>query len=147
LDFFIDSGRYLLPALAAFVLGYCLKSLIISQSKKARTPPQAYLINCVNADSIALNRGETSVGRSKSCDIIVNYDSVSRSHAVIARKKKGWVVFDTLSSGGTFVNAQRVEGSAPLADGDTLTFGSASFIFRTAESIQGGRSDEEDYTG
>lgn len=132
MDFFVSLGRYLLPVLAAFILGYSLKTLIASQSRKAQTPPQAYLINCVNADSIALNRGETSIGRSKSCDIIVNYDSVSRSHAVIALKKKGWVVFDTLSSGGTFVNAQRVEGSAPLADGDMLTLGAASFIFRTA---------------
>lgn len=147
MNFLVASGRYLLPVLAAFILGYCLKSLIVSHSKKARTPPQAYLINCVNADSIALNRGETSIGRSKSCDIIVNYDSVSRSHAVIARKKKGWMVFDTLSSGGTFVNAQRVEGSTPLTDGDTLTLGAASFIFRTAESIQDGRPDGEDYTG
>lgn len=146
MDFLTAAGRYLLPALAAFILGYCLKSLIASQAGKAKAPPQAYLINRVNADSIALNRGESSVGRSKSCDIIVNYDSVSRSHAVIARKKKGWVVFDTLSSGGTFVNEQRVDGCAPLSDGDLLTLGAASFIFRTAESLQDGRFDGEDYT-
>ena len=56
--------------------------------------------------------------------------SVSRFHAVIARRRKGWTVIDTYSKTGTFVNGRRIDRKTILENGDTLTFGNATFRFQ-----------------
>lgn len=121
-------GRFALPLLSAAVLAYCLFSLF-----KNRACPEAgaYLQNSANGDKIQLFNRETSIGRGKACDIILNYDTVSRSHAVVALRKKGWFVVDTRSSTGTYVNGEPTKRKVYLDDGDIITLGGAVLVFRT----------------
>lgn len=121
-------GRYALPLLGALVLGYSLFSLF----RRRYTPETgAYLQNTANGDLIPLYSKETSIGRGKTCDIILNYETVSRSHAVVAPGKNGWFVVDTRSSTGTFVNGEPAKKKVYLEDGDVITLGGATLIFRT----------------
>src|SRR5213594_3389259 len=59
-----------------------------------------------------------TVGRGTGADLSLPWDAgVSRVHAELVRMGDDWVVVDDgLSSNGTFVNTQRVEGRRRLLD-------------------------------
>jgi pSer/pThr/pTyr-binding forkhead associated (FHA) protein len=73
-----------------------------------------------------------SVGRRSASDLVIDWDEqVSRLHARLERADGAWVIVDDgLSSNGTFVNEQRVNGSQPLRDGDSIRFGATVVAFR-----------------
>lgn len=125
-------SRYMLPVLALIIVAG-IGNVLIRGNKK--TGVIAYVVNVSNGDTLALRTYETSIGRSKSCDIVLGYDTVSRFHAVIARRHGKWILFDTNSKTGTFVNKDRVIVKKLLEDGDTLIFGNA--VFRFYESLPG----------
>ena len=67
-----------------------------------------------------LSRPETTIGRWKDNDVIVDDRWVSRNHARIHREDDRYVVEDLGSKNGTFVNGQRIAGPVVLSDGDVL---------------------------
>jgi len=119
-------GRWLLPVIGVLILFSCGAVLIRGNRK---TGTIGYVVNTANGDQMPLTSYETSIGRSKLCDIVLNYNTVSRFHAVIARRSGKWVLFDTNSKTGTFINRVRVTDKKFLEDGDTLIFGNATFKF------------------
>ena len=123
-----DAARYILPALGTIVLVYCAAALL---RHRFPSPEYAALVEQKTGEVHELTHWEISLGRSTACDVVIEGDlSVSRFHAVIARRRKGWTVIDTYSKTGTFVNGRRIEGKTILENGDTLTFGSATYRFR-----------------
>lgn len=64
------------------------------------------------------------IGRSASCDYVVDRDTISREHATIWVEDGRAMVRDLRSRNGTFVNDQRVD-VVELAHDDVLRFGSA----------------------
>jgi FHA domain/Bacterial regulatory proteins, luxR family len=78
-------------------------------------------------------RGERlSVGRDASNAVPLTWDrEVSRLHARLSRVGEEWVVEDDgLSRNGTFLNGERLVGSARLRDRDVLRFGGVAVGFR-----------------
>jgi hypothetical protein len=67
-----------------------------------------------------LAKPETTIGRWKDNDVIVDDRWVSRNHARICRQEERYVVEDLGSKNGTFVNGQRITGPVALVDGDVL---------------------------
>ncbi|MEG0979858.1 MAG: FHA domain-containing protein [Oscillospiraceae bacterium] len=126
MEFFVGVGRYFLPLMSLFILLNCAFSLLKGNKKPGTL---GYLVNSANGDKIPLKGFETSVGRSNSCDIVLNYNTVSRFHAVLSKHKSGWYVFDTNSKTGSFVNAERILGRTQITDGDSVVFGNAVFRF------------------
>ena len=66
------------------------------------------------------------VGRKPTSDL--RFDThgdldVSGSHAEIRESGGRWVVVDTDSTNGTFINGRQVTGEAPINDGDVIAFG------------------------
>ncbi|MBQ0111328.1 MAG: FHA domain-containing protein [Oscillospiraceae bacterium] len=76
-----------------------------------------------------INAFETSVGRMKNSDIVLNFPFISRNHAVICYRKNKWYVFDTASSGGVTVNGRRIKKGKEIVTGDTVGFAQLEFIF------------------
>ena len=74
-------------------------------------------------------RAPVTIGRHPSCDFPLRRDDVSRRHAEIRFEQGGFVLHDLESTNGTFVNAERVEGSRPLAPGDRIEIGSGTITF------------------
>lgn len=123
-----EAARYLLPALGAVVLLYCGAVLL---RHRFPSPEFAALVDQKTGEVHELTHWEISLGRSTACDVVIDGDmTVSRFHAVIARRRKGWTVIDTYSKTGTFVNGRRIDRKTILENGDTLTFGSATYRFQ-----------------
>jgi pSer/pThr/pTyr-binding forkhead associated (FHA) protein len=63
-----------------------------------------------------------SVGRSPEADVFLDDVTVSREHAVLVHRGGAWVLDDSGSLNGTYVNRKRVD-SQRLEDGDELQIG------------------------
>jgi hypothetical protein len=84
-----------------------------------------------------------SVGRQPSSDLLIDWDGqVSRLHARFEQVDGHWLLVDDgLSSNGTFVNGERLNGRCRLNDGDTLRFGTTSMTFRAPQKeVQEGQA-------
>lgn len=127
MEAFMPYIRYLVPALCIIVVIYCVRHLLSSKAPKV-TP--ACLIDETTGTQYMITNWETSIGRSNACDVVLNYSTVSRFHAVISKHKKGWILTDTNSSAGTFVGQKRVKEPAVINDGDSISFGGIVLQFR-----------------
>lgn len=118
--------RYVLCILAIAVIINCVWSLIrLKPDKKV----YALLVDMANNKQYPINCYETSVGRSRHCDVVFTNSTVSRSHAVVALRKDGFYVFDTESKTGVYVNDEKIEKKKKLQDGDIIAFGTAFMKF------------------
>jgi pSer/pThr/pTyr-binding forkhead associated (FHA) protein len=79
-----------------------------------------------------LNQGETTIGREVDKDISLDDVTVSRNHAVISRNDHVYVVSDSKSLNGTYVNAVAVNSST-LKYGDEIQIGKFRFVFFTGK--------------
>lgn len=132
LSFLTGVLRYVLPVLAVVILFTCIISLF---RNRPRLHKLAQLVDQNNGSIIDIDRWETSIGKSKSNDIVLPMPNVSRFHAVIAKKRKEWVITDTFSKTGIKLNDRSVHGSAVIEDGDIITIGSIPLKFLCAEAV------------
>jgi hypothetical protein len=72
--------------------------------------------------SFALTGERMTVGRSPDADVFLDDVTVSRDHAVLVHRHGGWVLDDSGSLNGTYVNRKRID-SHRLEDGDELQVG------------------------
>ena len=132
MDSFVEAARYVIPLIAIAIVGFCVPSLIKGNKEIGIT---GYLYNAANGEKIPLSGYEVSIGRSKVCDIVLNYSTVSRFHAVLSKHKEGWRITDTMSKTGTYIktedskDVQRIDKPRILKDGDSIVFGNGVFVF------------------
>ncbi|MCQ2470505.1 MAG: FHA domain-containing protein [Clostridia bacterium] len=119
--------RYILPIICVTVAVVCLSSLLKTKSPKV-TP--AVFVDNLNGEQYPITHWETSIGRSNSCDIVLNFETVSRFHAVLTKQKKGWVLTDTFSRTGTYINGEKISEPTVIQSGDKVIFGGTSLTFR-----------------
>ena len=72
---------------------------------------------------ISLGIDRMVVGRSRSCEIRLKEDTVSRLHAALFWREGRLYLEDLGSSNGTFVNGQRVTTMRAVSPGDVVRFG------------------------
>lgn len=75
---------------------------------------------------VSYDQAVIAIGRHPQSDLRFDPESdrdVSARHAEIRRVGPAWVLSDSGSTNGTFVNGARLSGARELADGDVLTFG------------------------
>lgn len=120
-------SRYLLAGMGFIILIICCFSLLRIRAPKVKP---ALFIDTVKGVEYPVTHWETSIGRSGSCDITLSFETVSRFHAVLTKQKKGWVITDTLSRTGTYVNGKKIKEPTVIKNGDTLIFGGVSLLFK-----------------
>jgi pSer/pThr/pTyr-binding forkhead associated (FHA) protein len=79
-------------------------------------------------ETFALERPQTTIGRSPDCDIFLDDVTVSRRHAVVGRGDAGFTIEDLGSLNGTFLNRSRIE-RGELENGDEVQIGKYRLIF------------------
>jgi pSer/pThr/pTyr-binding forkhead associated (FHA) protein len=70
-----------------------------------------------------LRRGETVIGRSPYCSIVLSNTRASRQHCAITWNERGLALNDLGSSNGTYLNGTLLKRGAMLRAGDVVTVG------------------------
>lgn len=78
----------------------------------------------VQPDEVALADDLCMLGRSVTCHVVVSQKLVSRLHAVIERNGPRYMLRDSDSANGTFVNGQRISVPYHLKHDDLIGLGS-----------------------
>ncbi len=95
----------------------------------------------------ALDSDKLVIGRSRSCDVRLREDTVSRLHAAFIQGPAGPVLEDLGSSNGTFLNEERVLGPRAVAAGDAVRFGSLCGTIERLDALPPAGGDERAPTG
>jgi pSer/pThr/pTyr-binding forkhead associated (FHA) protein len=70
-----------------------------------------------------------NIGRAEFNDVVLPDPSVSTSHAKLQRRENIWILSDSASTNGTYVDGEQVEGEVALSPGATIRFGDVSVLF------------------
>ncbi len=90
-------------------------------------PPHAFLI-LEGERTVVLEQSVVSIGRRLDNHIILDDPRISRAHAQLRLRFGRYVLYDLGSSGGTFVNGQRVQ-ECVLRPGDVISLAGVSLIY------------------
>lgn len=121
---FCTIWRYIAPLLGVLILWRCAKPLL-----KFRREPEtwAWLV-MPDGNQLPITHWENIIGRGHGCDIVVDFPTVSRSHAVLTRFDDGsWSITDIGSRGAVLVNGVQTELSA-VQYGDRIDLGGVEMI-------------------
>jgi hypothetical protein len=87
-----------------------------------------------------IRRGETVVGRSPYCSIVLSNPQSSRQHCALHLTGEALSIVDLNSANGTWVNDDRVSGARQLEPGDIIRVGTDVLEVLPMQSLQGDRS-------
>ncbi|OYW04602.1 MAG: hypothetical protein B7Z61_09005 [Acidobacteria bacterium 37-71-11] len=95
----------------------------------------------------ALDSEKVVIGRSRSCDIRLREDTVSRLHAAFVIRDAALVLEDLGSSNGTYLNGERVLTPCVVTAGDAVRFGSLRGSIEPADAPPARSRTGEDGSG
>lgn len=110
--------------MGALIVYYCFRSLFENISPEY---PLVAFYNEATKEKIPIVYWENSIGRDKHSDIVVNSPMASRNHAVFCRRNEGWIISDTNSKCGVFLNGERVDGSETVYIDDVVEIGGEEY--------------------
>jgi pSer/pThr/pTyr-binding forkhead associated (FHA) protein len=95
-----------------------------------RLPAGRYLAVEDGEEVVVIALGEETVhlGRGRGADVLLEHLSVSRRHALVARRGEDHVLLDDRSRNGVYVNGERVS-EAVLRDGDAIAIGEVALRY------------------
>ena len=93
---------------------------------------------------IPLSASELNIGRAPENPIYISDPMVSRYHAAVRRQEGQYIVIDTGSSSGVFINGQRIgpQGKA-LRQGDVITIGRTTLTFSAQNAPKSPKPDQQ----
>ena len=132
MDIAVVALRMLLPVYTLVIIYQCFASM-----RRRRRPerPLVLLQNTETGIKIPVLFWENSIGRNRGCDIVLEDPAVSRSHCVLLRRKEGWLIADTGSKSGTYINGRRVNRRTQVMIDDVITMGASEFVFKRGEEF------------
>ena len=119
INVYIAVLRWMAPALALILILRCIKPLMTF-----RREPEIWAWLCLEGGKkLPVTHWENVIGRHRRSDIVVNFTTVSRNHAVLTRYDDGtWTIRDTDSASGILLNGEQIEFEE-VTPADTITIG------------------------
>jgi cell division protein FtsW (lipid II flippase) len=127
---------FLKPFLSILAFYVLTKSFLSLKDNRPQKSPLIMLKGKKSDNSIPVMYWENSIGRSKSSDIFLSDMTLSRDHAVLYRRKKGWFISDTDSKAGVIVNGKKIEKPKILNIDDEIKLGSDKFLIKNTTSYE-----------
>ncbi len=81
-----------------------------------------------SGQAVKIDKDSAVIGRSRTCDVVINSAKVSRQHANITRTAGKFFIEDLGSANGIFRNGEKV-ARVEIADGDTFTISEENIRF------------------
>lgn len=124
--------RWVAPILAIVLLLRCAYPLMTFR----REPEIWAWLRLSDNTKLPITHWENVIGRSKRSDIVINFPTVSRSHAVLTRYDDGsWTITDADSKDGVFVNGKQV-GIRALQPEDVISIGGVEMMLQPISKRQ-----------
>jgi len=98
----------------------------LEQRAKAR---DARALLVMHGKRLVVGASGATLGRSRSCDVVLDDANVSRQHAEVRPRGGGWFVADLGSTNGVSVNGTRIEQAHALRPGDRIELGTTVLTF------------------
>ncbi len=132
LHVYIAVLRWIMPVLTGFLLVRCIQPLLFF-----RREPEIWAWLCMSGNKkIPVTHWESVIGRHKKSDIVIDYPTVSRTHAVLTRYDDGsWGIADADSAGGVFVNGEAIVSTALYPD-DIINIGGVEMMLKPISAKQ-----------
>ncbi len=132
INVYIAVFRYLAPILALILLFRSVWPLI-----SFRREPEIWAWLCFpDGEKTPITHWENVIGRSKRSDVVLEDETVSKSHAVLTRYDDGsWTISDAGSTNGVRVNGKKVRIRA-LKESDVITVGTVEMTLQPISRMQ-----------
>ena len=123
----MTASRYALILLSLAIIVRCIRSML-----REHYEPEVWAYMRVGRESLPITHWENIIGRSRSSDIWLDREGISRVHAVLSRgDKHGWMLYDIFSKGGVWVNGVKVGlNGSRLANGDEINLAGTRLRFQ-----------------
>ncbi len=108
----------------------------IKVEKAADEPARSSMQGCLILEddtNFYLDMPVVNIGRKSNNHLVINDLRVSRTHAQIRAAETGYMIFDTGSSGGTYINGERITRRL-LKPGDVISLAGVKLIFIQEQS-------------
>lgn len=134
MEFITVFSRFTVPLITVIILVKCIMTLLLGHPTEKT---YGYIVNMMTGERYALNMWETSIGRSPSCDIVINHDLIPRFQAVISRRIDGWYIYDVFMRSSIKINGKAFNKKSTVNQGDIITFSDMKFRFEiTNDPVQ-----------
>lgn len=124
------AGRIVTPFLALFVVW---RSYTSFKKSLRHYDPVIMLRDRKTGSKYPILFWENSIGRARSCDIMLRDEAVSRDHAVLLRRDEGWLICDSGSKTGTYHNGKKINGRTLVGLGDRIRLGKTELILEKSD--------------
>jgi hypothetical protein len=88
-----------------------------------------------DGEDFKLYHGYNRLGANPACDIVIEDDTVSGSHAIIVFREGRFLIKDDLSRNGTYVNGKEVTEAHPLQSYDQIRVGNTTLVFVATQKL------------
>lgn len=118
--------RLLLPVLAFVIVWRCVRSLL-----RGRQEPEVWAnLYFKRVGDCEISHWENIIGRSSGSDIVIDFPTVSRTHATLIRDEDGsWTIHNLNERAPLTVDGKKVKHSKKLVNGSTVTIGGVRGTF------------------
>lgn len=86
-----------------------------------------------DGEDFRIYSGYNRIGANPVCDIVIDDETVSGSHAIIVHREGRFLIKDDLSRNGTFVNGREISEAHPLQSYDAVRLGNTTLTFIAAQ--------------
>ncbi len=108
-----------------------IKAALTAADREAKEKPAAFLVvgGDLNGTIFDLIDQSVTVGRNANNSIVLEFQGISRYHCQLQLESGSYILMDTGSKNGTYLNNQKLSGPTKLNKGDIVKIGSIALKY------------------